>query len=272
VSESKNSNGSQILDLLAEACAGDPAAAGFKMHYQPIVRFQDNEVVAVEALIRWWHPTTGRIDPHVLVTLAQRAGVMHVVDNFVLHRACADLPALRDAFGRAVELHVNISAGRLGERELESAVADALQRYRLPTGRLVLEVTHTSRIASLAAAAAAAQRLRQLGVRMALDDFGSGFDALLQLHALPLDFVKLDATLAHVGFDLPRGEALCRSVSAICKGLGATVIAEGIETRLQAEALAQLGCRLGQGNLYGMSLRLPRSMRGAHRRPVQPRL
>ncbi len=237
--------------LLARALADTPAQSGFEVHYQPVVRFADGATVAVEALARWRDPVAGVIDPDVFVIVAERTGMVAAIDDFVLDRACADAGVLAERYGAPVDLHVNVSAGRLGGAELEQAVAAALRRHALDPARLVLEITEPRRLPDLPAAAAAARRLRALGVRLALDDFGSGFNALAQLHALPVDIVKLDASLTSVELDPERSGALCRSVVAICAELRVAVVAEGVERAAQAGALSQLGCGLGQGYLYG---------------------
>lgn len=245
-----------LLHDLLTALAGDPAAAGFEVHYQPIVRLEDAAVVAVEALARWYHPIAGYVDPASFTAAAERAGLAGVLDDFVLNYACADAEALADAFDRYVDLHVNISASRLGRPQLEAALASVLQRHRLRPSRLVIEITETSRIADLEAAADAVHRIRQRNVGVALDDFGSGFNMLAQLHALPVDVIKLDASLIGSGANALRTEALCRSVLGICEQMALKVIAEGIETVTQAQALRLMRCHLGQGYLYGSAMRL----------------
>jgi diguanylate cyclase (GGDEF)-like protein len=237
--------------LLGRALAGEPGDAGFEVHYQPIVRFGDGVTVAVEALARWTDPVAGTVDPDVFVTVAERVGLVGALDDFVLDRACADAAALAAAYGHPVDVHVNVSAARLGRHGLEDIVARALHRHAMPPGHLVVEITETRRIPDLPVAAAVVARLRDSGVRVALDDFGSGFNALAQLHALPVDIVKLDSTLTDVDSDPERAGALCRSVLTICDELGIAVVAEGVETVERATALAELGCRLGQGYLFG---------------------
>src|SRR5688572_16471020 len=113
----------QELQQLLDVLAGDPAAAGFEVHYQPIVRLADGATVAVEALARWHHPVAGRIEPSVFVAAAERRGLMAVVDDFVLDRACADAEALARVHGRDVCVHVNVSAYRLGRPDLDAAIA-----------------------------------------------------------------------------------------------------------------------------------------------------
>ena len=142
----------------------------------------------------------------------------------------------------------NPSGRRLSARR---TVFRALERHAVRPSRLVVEITETRRIPDLPRAATVAARLRAYGVRIALDDFGSGYNALAQLHSLPVDIVKLDSTLTDFGDEPDRGGALCRSVLAICAELGITVVAEGLETAERARALADLGCPLGQGYLFG---------------------
>ena len=237
--------------LLARALAGSPAAAGFEVYYQPIVRLSDGAVVAVEALARWTDPVAGPVDPDVFVTVAERTGLVAAIDDFVLDRACADASALANTYGRPIDVHVNVSAARLGQHGLEEAVIRALERHDVRSSRLVVEITETRRIPDLPRAAEVAERLRRRGIRVALDDFGSGYNALAQLHSLPVDIVKLDSTLTDVDVAPERAGALCRSVLAICAELGIAVVAEGIETPARARALAGLGCHLGQGYLFG---------------------
>ena len=238
--------------LLAQALAagGRPAASGFEVYYQPIVRLADGATVAVEALARWTL-AAGPVHPDAFVTIAERTGQVAAIDNFVLDQACADASRLAVIYGRPIDVHVNVSAARLGQAGLEEAVRAALSRHNLPPSRLIIEITETHRIQDLPAASAAAGRLRALGPRIALDDFGSGFNALAQLHSLPVDIVKLDSTLTDVDTDPERAAALCRSVLAICRDLNIAVVAEGIETRARGAALSALGCPFGQGYLYG---------------------
>ncbi len=237
--------------LLLRALSGNPAEYGFQVHYQPIVRLSDGAVVAVEALARWTDPIAGPVDPDVFVTVAERTGLVAAVDDFVLDRACADMAALAHAYGHPVDVHVNVSAARLAQPGLTATVVAALERWGIPPQRLIVEITETRRIPDMPRAAASADELRAHGVRIALDDFGSGWNALAQLHSLPVDIVKLDSSLTDVDVAPERARALCRSVVTICADLDILVVAEGIETPERAAALTGLGCDLGQGYLYG---------------------
>ncbi|GAA3456031.1 putative bifunctional diguanylate cyclase/phosphodiesterase [Dactylosporangium matsuzakiense] len=235
---------------LAEALAATLRdGAGLDVHYQPIVRLSDGTVVAVEALARWTHPVLGPIAADVFVATAEELGLIRLVDDFVLDRACRDAAAFAGPWAD-IAVHVNTSAARLGRKEHEETVRAAVHRHGLAPHRLLLELTETVPLPDVAAAAWAVHRLRHFGVRFALDDFGTGYNALAYLHALPVDEVKLDRSFTAAD---GRSEAICRSIVQICTGMGVTVVAEGIETVEQQAAMAALGCALGQGHHYGVS-------------------
>jgi EAL domain-containing protein (putative c-di-GMP-specific phosphodiesterase class I) len=164
----------------------------------------------------------------------------------VLEMACAEV----EAAGLDLDIHVNIGAARLGNTDFEEQVRCILGRHRMPPGRLVLEITETVPIVDLADAAAQILRLNDLGVKVALDDFGTGFNSLTYLHALPVQIVKLDRSLA-VGGDPVRDLALYRSVINLCGELGFQVVAEGIETPAQLDTILTAGCQFAQGHLFG---------------------
>ena len=242
---------SDLSQLLAAALAEND---GLDVHYQPIVRLADGTVVAVEALARWTDPVVGPIPADLFITVAERAGLVGFVDDFVLDRACRDAAAFRGAWSEVV-VHVNVSALRFGEPEHEDEVLRALRRYGLAPHRLLLELTETARLDDLSAAQRSAARLAGRGVQLGLDDFGTGYNALHLLHALPVDLVKLDRSLVTAG--TPRSLAVCRSIVAICTDMGVRVIAEGIEDAGQVAAMAALGCGYGQGHRFGRPGPLP---------------
>jgi EAL domain-containing protein (putative c-di-GMP-specific phosphodiesterase class I) len=219
--------------------------------YQPIVRLSDASTVAVEALARWTDSERGAVPPEVFVAAAERTGLIGVLDDYVLERACRDMAALRTQSRVPLAVHVNVSATRLADPALELAVQASLRRHRLPATALVLEITETSMVPDVAAAVPILQRLRARGIRLAIDDFGTGYGTLATLHVLPIDLVKLDRSLAVTAGDPDRGSALRQSVVSISRTLGMLVVGEGIETAEQAADLIQLGCDLGQGYFFG---------------------
>jgi diguanylate cyclase len=244
-----------LHELLVQVLAGNPADNGFEVQYQPIVRLAGQSTVAVEALARWQHPTAGRVEPAQFIWAAERTGLTSVLEDFILNQACADADALTAAYGLDVPVHVNVSAGRLARPDLQAVIDWALGRYKLDASRLVIELGHVNRIEEIGPASRAIQRIRNHGVRVAIDDF-SGYDIMAQLKELPVDVIKLDARITGAGIDVARTEAMCQAVLDICHRIGLAVIAQGITTDEQAQALRRMGCELGQGELYGPPLRL----------------
>ncbi|MCK0175278.1 bifunctional diguanylate cyclase/phosphodiesterase [Mycolicibacterium sp. F2034L] len=231
--------------------ADGEAPAGFRLVYQPVVTLPDGDIVAVEALARWTAPNGMQIPPLTFVAMAEGSGLGADLDALVLDIACREVRAL-DA---DLAIHVNIGAARLGNRAFERQVARTVERYGVDPARLVLEITETVPIVDLTEGAAAIERLRALGVKIALDDFGAGFNSLTYLQVLPVDIIKLDRGLA-VGAEPGRGIALYRSIISVCEAAGLDVIAEGIETAAQADAVLSAGCHQAQGYLFGRPLPL----------------
>ena len=229
--------------------AHDGAPAGFSLVYQPIVRLPDGVLTAVEALARWTAPNGIDIPPETFVAAAEAAGLGTDLDALVLNLACSEVRAA----GLDVGVHVNIGAARLGNPSLEQHVRHALATTQMEPNRLVVEITETVPIVDLPDAAQQIARLNALGVRVALDDFGAGFNSLMYLHSLPVHFVKLDRRFAS-GTDPERDLALYRSVNRLCDDLGMEVIVEGVEDATQAETVYNAGCRLAQGHLFGRAV------------------
>ncbi|BBY78466.1 GGDEF-domain containing protein [Mycolicibacterium parafortuitum] len=230
--------------VLREAKGGVPA--GFSMAYQPVVRLPGQTPVALEALARWTAPNGIVVSPETFVAVAEAAGLGATLDAMVLGLACREIS---DA-GLDVDIHVNVGAARLGNPTFEEQVRRTFDECGMAPSRLVLEITETVPIVDLSYAAAQIERFNDIGVRIALDDFGAGYNTLTYLHALPVDIVKLDRSLA-VGADPKRDLAMYRSVVGLCTDLGMDVVAEGIETKLQADTVYAAGCRFAQGHLFG---------------------
>jgi EAL domain-containing protein (putative c-di-GMP-specific phosphodiesterase class I) len=226
----------------ANGCAPE----GFRLKYQPVVSLPLGVPVAVEALARWTTPSGMQIPPQTFVSLAEANGMGAQFDAMVLDLACAEIQAA----GLDLDVHINVGAARLGSVEFEDVISRTLARHRLSPRRLVLEITETVPVVDLADGAAAIGRLTELGIRVALDDFGAGYNSLTYLHELPVQIVKLDRGLA-VGVEPGRNVTLYRSVIGLCEALGLNVIAEGIETAEQADTVFRAGCGLAQGHLFG---------------------
>lgn len=214
-------------------------------------------VRSAEALLRWHHPRLGLVPPGEFIPLAERAGLMVTLGEWVLEAACAQARAWLDGGVGTMTVSVNVSPHQFSHPGLIPAVERALARSGLPPARLVLEITETS--FDQPVVADRLTRLRHLGVRVAIDDFGAGYSSLGRLRSLPIDFVKLDRSfIACLGEDDERTDLVVRAAVQLAHGLGAKVIAEGIESGGQAAAAVAAGCDYLQGFLIARPVPGPR--------------
>lgn len=220
--------------------------------YQPIFQLADGRLVGAEALLRWRHPQHGAIPPDVFIDVAEQNGLIDDLGRQVLARACKD--AMRwshDAGGEAPFVSVNVSARQLRGGDLPEVVAACLQQSGLESKRLHVELTETTVLSGELQASALLARLRAIGVKVWLDDFGTGFSGLSHLRRVPVDGVKIDRSfIADVLHD-PDDLALTSAIIAMAHSLGITVVAEGIENEGQHGLLREHGCDLAQGFWLG---------------------
>ena len=227
----------------------------FELHYQPILDLDTGAVSELEALVRWNHPTRGLIPPADFIAVAEQTGLIVPLGQWVLDHACQQLATWppRDQHP-PLGVSVNLSPRQLREPELPARVAQTLAACELDPHRLTLEITETSMVEDLDAATATLYRLRELGVRVAVDDFGTGFSALASLKHYPVDSLKIDRLFVDgLGSDA-QDTAIVHAVIAFAKTLGLTVTAEGIETAHQFAQLRALGCDHGQGYYFATPL------------------
>ncbi len=226
-----------------------------ELHYQPILDVTTGEVVAVEALARWRHPELGVLGPADFVPLAEQSGLIEQIGAWVLRRACADLAVLRAEPGARSDLSVtvNLSPRQLRHHELADQVRSALRQAGVPPEALVLEITETAIAGDTPAGISLLRALRRIGVRVAVDDFGSGYSSLGQLRRLPVDLLKIDRVfLADAGS--PEAASFLRAIVELARGLGLGVVAEGVESDEQLALVREVRCGLGQGWLWARAM------------------
>ena len=244
---------SSLIELQLEAeLAGALARGEFAVVYQPIVALASSQIVGFEALLRWHHPVLGVIAPLDFVALAERTGFIVTLGRWVLREACTQLTTWQLDLPCAAPLWVavNVSTVQLADATLVEDVVVALREAGLQADRLVLEVTESLAIEDPTGARSVLMELRALGVRVSIDDFGSGHSSLASLGQLPLDALKLDRSFVRgieVRADL--GEIVA-AVLGMARQLGLRVIAEGIEHEAQLAIVQSLGCDYGQGYLF----------------------
>jgi len=235
----------------------------FVLHFQPVVALADGTVRGAEALVRWQHPKRGLLGPAEFVSQAERTGSIHALGSWTLDRACA-ITASGPA-GHSIS--VNVSIAELRSPSYPALVHETLERHALAPERLVVEVTegiydeHDEQVTT------SLTELRRLGVRVALDDFGSGWSSLRWLTTFPVDIIKIDGSFVH---GIGEGDRSLEVLTAIVKlgmALGLRVVGEQVETEEQARVLRELGCDTAQGYYFGRpqpaSAHLVRALRTA---------
>jgi EAL domain-containing protein (putative c-di-GMP-specific phosphodiesterase class I) len=220
----------------------------FEVYYQPMIRLEDERVIGVEALVRWRHPDRGLLTPSEFISLSEESGLILTIGKWVLEQACAQLPALVEAYDNPdLSLAVNLSPRQVEDPMLVATLQEVIARTGIVPRQLILEITESALMEETAEDVVKA--ISALGVRLAVDDFGTGFSSLSYLDRFPIDILKIDRTfICSLGEnDDPK---LTRAILNLGVSMSMAIIAEGIETSVQNEILVGMGCELGQGYLF----------------------
>ncbi len=236
----------EIIDALRRALENGE----LKLHYQPILTM-DEVLAGLEALLVWNHPKRGRISPAVFIPLAEEAGLIQQIGTWVLEEVCRQNAVWQSAGYAPILVAANVSALQFGRPEFFDAVRSAIDKTGLNPEWLELELTETVVSRDIEESAKSIRKLREIGVRISIDDFGMGGSTLNALSQLPLDTLKIDRSFVR---DLASADAslpLVQAIVTLGHNLKLQVIAEGVETREQMEILKSTGCDKMQGHLYG---------------------
>jgi len=237
--------------LELQADLGDALAKGqFSLLYQPIRRLPGREIVGVEALIRWNHPTRGDLDPESFIPLAEESAMIAPIGSWVLDEACRQAAAWAET-GVALGVSVNVSAHQLSGEGFTDAVRQALAISGLAPSALTLELTETALMANLAVACECLEEIRALGVHIAIDDFGTGYASLSNLQRVPVDVLKIDQSFVAALSSGGKSRELLAAILGVGQALSLAVVAEGVEEHSQLSALEGMGCEMAQGFLMG---------------------
>lgn len=242
------------------------------LHYQPEVRLSDGLVTGLEALVRWESPVLGLVPPGKFIPVAEETGLIVDIGAWVLREACRSIQRWRETDLRTGPLSVNLSAAQFLHADLIPLFRDTIRRYDVPTGGLRIEVTESVAMLDPERTVQALGDLRALGIEVAVDDFGTGYSSLAYLRRFPVQYIKLDRAFVR---GLPEDEtnaSIVASVLDLARDLGMKVIAEGVETTAERDALRAAGCGEAQGYFFSPPLSgddIPPLLRGHSTLPVE---
>ncbi|MBI1284901.1 MAG: EAL domain-containing protein [Thiobacillus sp.] len=222
----------------------------FAFHYQPQVNLETGRIPAVEALIRWNHPSKGMLAPGVFLEMLEETGAIVNVGRKLLESACRQTAGWHAAGYADLRLAINLSGKEFWHEDLIPSIAVALDRSGLPPHALEIELTEGIFMEDINNAVKRIHTLKALGVSVAVDDFGTGYSSLAHLKRFPLDILKIDRYFVNDIHTAPVNAALISSILALSRGLDLGTVAEGVETEAQLESLRTLGCQVMQGHLF----------------------
>lgn len=228
----------------------------FEIYYQPIVDLESVTLRGFEALVRWNHPKRGLVSPDAFIPLSEATGLIVPMTLSILRKACLQLGQWRRRSYeyRSLIMSVNLSGKHFGEPDLVDQIKSVLDETRIDPACLKLEITESAVMENAESAISMLKQIKELGVKLSLDDFGTGHSSLSYLHRFPIDTLKVDRSFVSKMEDDTENGEIVRTVLALAKSLRLDVIAEGIETPHQLDLLRSLGCELGQGYLFARPL------------------
>lgn len=225
-----------------------------ELAFQPVLELSTERCVGVECLVRWRSPAWGWVSPVEFIPAAEATGLIVPLGEWILRTACARAAAWRTEHGLDLHVAVNVSTLQLRQVGFADRVAAALEDTGLPVEGLQLEVTESAFIDDMDTALPVLRRLRDMGITLLLDDFGTGYSSLAYLLDLPIDYLKIDRAFVNDMHTDHKALALTRSIVAMARSLGLSIVAEGIETPEHGDELRRLGCDLVQGYFYSRPL------------------
>jgi EAL domain-containing protein (putative c-di-GMP-specific phosphodiesterase class I) len=226
----------------------------FEVYYQPQLELLTGRIIGWEALVRWRHPVRGLISPLEFLSIAEETGLIGQIGNLVLEEACSQAKEWQGRYPTAdtsLKMSVNISARQFQRPdELVREVAHILEKTEPAPGRLVLEITESMILENVEHNVEVLVKLKDLGVQVAIDDFGKGYSSFAYLKRFPVDILKIDKSFIVELGENPEATAIMEAVVNLAHALGLKTVAEGIETTKQLDLLRNLGCELGQGYYF----------------------
>lgn len=220
------------------------------LHYQPQVSLETGEPMGIEALVRWNHPERGLLSPSQFIELAEECGLIDQIGQWVLAEACRQMVEWRSGGLDVPQMSVNLSVRQIERSELIQQIDKVLAASGLNAASLELELTESMIMRDPEQAVLTLTALKELGVKLSIDDFGTGHSSLAYLKNLPLDQLKIDRSFVRDIGNSANDETICRAVIELARQLGLTTVAEGVEREAQVAFLRREGCKIAQGYLF----------------------
>lgn len=241
--------------VVGEALREALANGWLTLCYQPQVNLYDGSLHAVEALLRWSHPVLGDVSAGRSIHVAEQIGLIEEIGIWGLREACRQMAEWRAAGRNVPAVSVNLSPTHFCNRELPAIIACLLEEYGIPAHALTVEITEGVKLDDDPTTFATIDAIRELGVGLSMDDFGTGYSDLSRLTQVPFTELKIDRSFISRLCEDGGARAVVIAVNEIGRGLDILVVAEGVETEQQRSMLERLGCRIGQGHLFGRPMK-----------------
>ncbi len=226
----------------------------FLIYYQPIINLQDNEIVGVEALLRWLHPDKGLIQPADFIPSAVESGLIIALGEWLIVSVCKQIRVWQDAGLKEQNVSINLAARQFKEQDLVAVFSKAIVESNIKATSLSVDVTERTLIDNEGEIETTLKKFRDMGIKVMLDDFGTGYASLAYLKEFPIDVVKIDREFVSGIPDNQQDSATVSAIAGITQGLKLDLLAEGVETEGQLSVLKSLGCQYGQGFFWSKAL------------------
>jgi diguanylate cyclase (GGDEF)-like protein len=226
----------------------------FVIFYQPIVSLATKKIVRLEALMRWHHPRRGLVTPTEFIPLAEEAGLISTIGNWVVGTVCQQVKLWRDQGRSVVPVAVNFSAKQFEQKNFVATIKNFLKESQGDGNMLAVEITESIAMKDVSLSIAVLNEFRSMGIKISIDDFGIGYSSLNSLKLFPIDELKIDRSFIHDIIENPDKAAIVKAIIVMAHSLGYSVTGEGIETQAQLDFLTRYGCDAGQGFLFSKAV------------------
>lgn len=226
----------------------------YLIHYQPVIDIHKNEIVSVEALLRWQHPEKGMIQPNDFVSVVEDCGLIVALGEWLIYSVCKQISVWQDAGLKDQQVSINLAPRQFKEQDLVAVFTQAIAENNIDAASLSVEVTERTLIDNVGEVEGTLKKLRSMGIQVMLDDFGTGYASLAYLKEFPVDVVKIDRAFVIGIPDNQEDTAIVEAIAGLTRGLKLKLLAEGVENERQLDVLKSVGCQYGQGYYWSKPL------------------